>query len=122
MCFPCWDEYGRPGDWNPRIKRGLDLTRTLYETEPTGGPLHAELDDWNIGGRIEADYRPYESGDIHLDPDARAAVEELVPLLDEMTVRERASMLGRYWGYVPTAHDRDRGYYVDEPPAEAGAG
>lgn len=120
-----WDERGRPDDWNPKVKRALELVRDIYEYAPTGGPLHVILDDWNIEdgdvalaakdlrdgyfrlgpGGVEVAYDPYDS--TFMDEDeirqVRDAVAELVPLLAEMTVNERASALARHWGYLPTA-------------------
>lgn len=120
-----WIELGRPADWNPKVKRALELIRDIYEYAAAGGPLHVILDDWNIEdgdvgwavkdlrdgyfrigpGGVEVTYDPYDA--MRLDEDearqVRDAVAELVPLLAEMTVNERASALARHWGYLPTA-------------------
>lgn len=103
-----WDERGRPDDWNPKVKRALELIRAVYEIEPVGGPLHVILDDWNIedGDVTQAERTEYVPASF-VEPDeaeeVRTAVAELVPLLAEMTVNERASALARHWGYLPTA-------------------
>ena len=118
-----WDERGRPDSWNPRVKRALELVRDIYECASTGGPLHVILDDWNIEdgdvrlaaqdlrdgyfrwgpGGVSVAYDPYEWLDEDETRQVRDAVVELVPLLAEMTVDERASALARHWGYLPTA-------------------
>lgn len=110
MCQDCYDELGRPNDWNPNVARALELIRTIYQHEPTGGPLHVILDDWNIeDGDIRREaaeptpYIPYEFLEEDEAEEVRTAVAELVPLLGSMTVRERASALARYDGYLPTA-------------------
>jgi len=101
---PLWVELGRPDDWNPKVKRALELIRAIYEYEPVGGPMHVELDDWNIEGVITP--YPYTPS-MYVEEDeaeqVRAAVAELIPLLNTMTLNERASALARHWGYVPTA-------------------
>ncbi|MFJ3923029.1 hypothetical protein [Streptomyces sp. NPDC090022] len=83
------------------MKRALELVETIYETEPVGGPLHVVIDDWNIDGTITVD--TYDIGeDIdQCSPEADMAIRELVPLLNRMTVAERASALARNDGYLP---------------------
>lgn len=118
-----WDEYGRPDDWNPKVKRALELIRAIYEYAAAGGPLHVILDDWNIEdgdvnlaaqdlrdgyfrwgpGGVRIPYDPYDFLEEDETRQVRDAVAELVPLLAEMTVNERASALARHWGYLPTA-------------------
>lgn len=101
---PLWVELGRPDDWNPQVKRALELIRAIYEYEPVGGPMHVELDDWNIDGEITP--YPYEPSMFVEEDEAnevRAAVAELIPLLNTMSLNERASALARHWGYLPTA-------------------
>lgn len=97
-----WEELGRPDDWNPKVERALELIGAIYEYEPVGGPMHVELDDWNIEGVITP--YPYTPASFVEEDEAeqvRAAVAELIPLLNAMTVHERASALARHWGYLP---------------------
>lgn len=99
-----WDELGRPADWNPKVKRALELIQDIYEYEPVGGPMHAELDDWNIEGVITPyPYTPWSCIEEGGADQVRTAVAELIPLLNTMTLNERASALARHWGYLPTA-------------------
>lgn len=101
-----WEEHGSPTDWNPKVKRALELIRAIYAIEPVGGPMHAELDDWNIEGVITPyPYEPYMFVEEAEADEVRAAVAELIPLLNTMTMNERVSALARYWGYLPTATD-----------------
>lgn len=101
-----WEEYGSPTDWNPKVKRALELIRAIYQYEPVGGPMHAELDDWNIQGEITPyPYTPYPYLTEDEVEEVRAAVTELVPLLNTMTINERVSALARHWNYLPTATD-----------------
>lgn len=97
MCESCWEAYEYPTIWNPKVERAVALIGTIYETEPTGGILHVVLDDWNIDGEIKA-FEPDE--DDMPEPEAIAATEELTPLLNEMTVAERASALAYAHGFT----------------------
>lgn len=101
MCEGCWEEVGRPGLWNSKVKRAMELIETVHETEPTGGPLHVVIDDWNIDEVITVE--EYDVGECvdKCSPEADTAIRELVPLLNEMTVVERASALARAEGYLP---------------------
>jgi hypothetical protein len=117
--YSVWVDLGRPDDWNPKVKRALELIRAIYVYAPTGGPLHVILDDWNIDDGFIAhaieDERdgyqnpmhwgcnPYEDYEDYEEQELRASVRELLPLLGEMTVNERASALARHWGDLPTA-------------------
>lgn len=89
MCRDCWDDAGRPADITPDTARLVELIGRLYEIHPTGGPLHVELDDWNIdGARIRPDFSGWSAADLdalwyagfpiaELDPNAPAVVEQL---------------------------------------------
>jgi hypothetical protein len=100
MCQGCWDEVGRPTLWNSKVKRAVELIAAVYAAEPTGGPLHAVIDDWNIDDSdiLVEEYVAGE-GVGKCSPGADAAIRELMPLLGEMTVAERASALARGEGY-----------------------
>ena len=52
MCVDCWNEAGQPANWTPEIAEALELVRQLYAIHPVGGPLHVQLDDWNIDGNL----------------------------------------------------------------------
>lgn len=95
MCQDCWREFGSPADQSAEIIEAAELIRKLYEAEPTGGPLHAALDDWNIEGPIRTD-----GGYSAQDPPASVveAVESLADLLNRMPVRARASALAHARG------------------------
>lgn len=48
MCANCWIAAGQPVAWDETVAELTQLIRDLYEVAPTGGPLHVELDDWNL--------------------------------------------------------------------------
>jgi hypothetical protein len=69
----------------------VQLHDRLYELEPTGGPLHCELDDWNIDSdeirpMYEIPDRPGIPGRRdRFTPEVHAICDELT----EMTVQRR---------------------------------
>ncbi len=50
MCRTCIEETGFEIVWKSQFKRGISLVSELYEITVTGGPLHVELDDYNLDG------------------------------------------------------------------------
>ena len=56
MCGACWIALGQPVMWVEEIAQAAELIRALYVLEETGGPLHVELDDWNLTGKIVPTY------------------------------------------------------------------
>lgn len=109
MCNKCWENAGSPLNWTPDIARALALTKELYAIHSVGGPLHVELDDWNINGTITPWYDGYS--DEELDEGHRTMrqiCDELAALLNTMPVADRYAMLAY--------HDR----IVEEPKCPAG--
>lgn len=76
MCDACWDEAGAPTVQPAGLGMFLTLHDALYEDHPTGGPLHVELDDWNIDGdrTFAPYYRPTDGPELHDICDALAAL------------------------------------------------
>jgi hypothetical protein len=92
-------------------KQFRDLVNQLYAVHPTGGPLHAELDDGNLNGTITPWYDAWTDAELdrlyddgwpidELDPAAPVATEglgrstrqlcdEIATILNTMTVGER---------------------------------
>ncbi|MFI7630250.1 hypothetical protein [Microbispora rosea] len=95
MCETCWDERGRPADWNTDVERAVALIRRICEEERTGGPLHSVISNWNITGVIE----PWESPDF--SPETMEAARELADLFNEMEVEERAAALAYHDRLTP---------------------
>lgn len=100
MCKGCWeceDEF--PATWTPPIARAVVLWRRLYDDlgEPTGGPLHVYLDDYNLDIEvIEPHYyapRLGPDGDEPYAADVPAVCDELAALLNAMTLAERYTVM-----------------------------
>lgn len=94
MCINCWQEHGSPVHTSPAIEQAAELIRGIYETEPVGSPLHAELDDWNI----EGSWKPYRDREDLDDPGAWDLAVELCVVMNGMPVRDRAAALYRAEG------------------------
>jgi hypothetical protein len=100
MCRGCWDYEGEfPAAWSPPIARAVVLWRRLYDElgEPTGGPLHVYLDDYNLDlDVIEPHYyepRLGPNGDEPYAADVPAVCDELAALLNAMTLPERYTVM-----------------------------
>lgn len=123
MCADCWREAGSPTERTPDTARVVELIWKLCEIHPTGGPLHAELDDWNVDvDRIEPYYHGWSGEDLdalwyagvpfaELDPAAPAVVErlgvsaralcdEIAKLMNAMTVPQRMAALAYAHGLI----------------------
>lgn len=98
MCGSCWTKYGEPTVWNEDIAEAVELLKRLYELEPTGGPLHVEVDDWNIDHDVILP--TYESPGFpdHYSAETHEVCDKLANLFNKMEVGWRASVL---------AHDED---------------
>lgn len=108
MCSSCWEDEGSPSQWNDSIARAVELIKDLYTEEPTGGPLHCTLDDWNVdtGGKpITPTYAMADnpgfpgsgfpdrySGHVH------TVCDELAALLTSMSVSDRYAALAHAEG------------------------
>jgi hypothetical protein len=114
MCRSCWEEAGAPDHRTPDIDRAVHLINQIYRTEPTGCPLHVELDDWNV--HDPAAFAPYGDPEDLEDPAAWDLAVELCVLLNRMPETDRYAALGHADRYTPNRHpatfDPDR----DLPP------
>lgn len=110
MCRGCWeceDEF--PAEWTPQIARAVVLWRRLYDDlgEPTGGPLHVELDDYNLDyDEIVPSYSfPAYNGEPAKEdgypPEVHEVCDELAALLTVMTLAERYTVMA----YADAYHD-----------------
>lgn len=109
MCGGCWEEHGSPAEWTPQTARFIDLHNALYDLEPTGGPLHSVLDDWNLDGIIEPHWPAL--GIVHtledLDHDApvlqhiRHLCTELAAILNGWTEPQRYAAKAYADDYLP---------------------
>lgn len=122
MCRGCWEHEGEfPAEWAPPIARAVVLWRRLYDElgEPTGGPLHVYLDDYNLDiDVIEPQYSGRRSDPYH--PEVPGVCDELAALLTGMTLAQRYTVMAYADGFhdvpEPFAVEAD---HVQEKPLRA---
>jgi hypothetical protein len=99
MCMSCWETAGRPDEMTERTTEFLKLVDVLYVDHSTGGPLHAELDDWNVDGTFTTEYL-----DMHATEENFAAltylVERICDLANRMTPNQRRAALAIRDGFL----------------------
>jgi hypothetical protein len=108
MCRGCWEGEDSPTDWTPQIARAVVLWRRLYDDlrQPTGGPLHVELDDCNLDyDEIVPSYSlPAMGGRPATDdgyaPEVHEVCDELAALLTRMSTPERYATLAYADGFT----------------------
>jgi hypothetical protein len=127
MCVECWENAGSPTTWNEQVKRAVELIGELYAIHPTGGPLHAVIDDYNLNGVIEPYYNGWSDADLDapyfegrpiagLPPEAPAVTEglgrstrqicdELAALLNAMPEAGRYAAVARHDGLINDGSD-----------------
>lgn len=109
MCRGCWECDDFPADWTPKIARAVVLCRRLYDDlrQSTGGPLHVELDDYNLDyDEIVPSYdMPAYNGRPATDdgyaPEVHEVCDELAALLTAMTLTGRYTVMA----YADGFHD-----------------
>ena len=97
MCFTCYEKAGEPKELPPEVDRFIALADELYDEHPTGGPLHAVLDDWNIDGEI----KPYDS--IEVGGRTRELCDEIAALMNGWTVDQRYAAMAKWNGVIAGA-------------------
>ncbi len=100
MCHDCWVEAGSPADWNDAVAEAVDLVDELYAQDDAagGGPLHCELDDWNVD--ITGPFEPYGSPG-NWSPETWQLSLRIAELLSGMTVDERYATLAYHEKFLP---------------------
>lgn len=114
MCKSCWVNADSPAEWAPTTSRVIELLRELYLIHPTGGPMHAALDDWNVeyDGHLEPlyaipAYGPRPAYPDNWDARTHQLCDEISALLLAMTVEQRFAALAYWEGFLdmPTGAD-----------------
>lgn len=128
MCVECWEKAGSPTTWNGDVARAVQLLGELYAINGVGGPLHAEVDDYNLDNVITPYYDGWNDAELdalHYDgwpiadlpAEAPAVVEglgrslrqicdELAALLSSMAVADRHAAVALHGGYWQASPDR----------------
>lgn len=94
MCQACWAGYGHPTELPEHGQEAINLIRELYQDHPTGGPLHVQLDDWNIGGPWEA----WNGNDIYT-AETMDLCRRIGELMSSWTEVQQAAVLAAFYGY-----------------------
>lgn len=118
MCVECWKEHGSPTIVNEKTVLAAYLIGKLYgDTEAiTGGNLHCELDDFNVGhfsneftqSRYDRSVGPVQ---LYLE-------RQIYIVMRDMTDDERASALALHDGYFGIEWSSQLGKWVPEDASE----
>lgn len=96
MCHGCWQEYGSPAIVNEKTLAAARAIEEVYEWSSVGGNLHVVLDDWNI----ENEHVQFCCDEVQKVSGQLEAEKECLTLLAKMNLKERASALAIYEGFV----------------------
>lgn len=108
MCEGCWREYGSPKLDTPKIRYARELIDRLYDHPEgaVGGYCHIVTDDWNLSKdnirsclKFVADDRVGACKYPHEDRALLDLEEEILRLLLDMPLKERASALAMVRGF-----------------------
>lgn len=128
MCVNCWERAGSPTTWNEHVARAVELLGELYAINAVGGPLHVEVDDYNLDGQITPFYAGWTDADLDalyvdgwaladMPPGAvvvaegegrslRQICDELAAVLNAMPVEDRYAAVAHRGGYWQPSPDR----------------
>lgn len=87
MCISCADEYDLVEVPADQVDELINLIDELYDHAPAGGPLHVELDDWNL----DTDWAPMPSE--HDNEELDAVVKQICTKMLALDVGQRAYVL-----------------------------
>lgn len=94
MCRDCWQEFGASTTLPDNADEIISLIRALYQ-EPgceAGGPLHVEIDDFNV----DLDWRPYAADHA---PHTLQLAQRIADLMIALPVEQRAAVLAKWEGW-----------------------
>lgn len=108
MCASCWMSLDHPTIYNARVGIAAGLINDLYRVAPTGGPLHAVVDDWNVEDGDLVVHQAYnDAGLPYWSVETLGLAEQVALLMRTMTTAERVSTLAHQEGFLyhgrPTA-------------------
>lgn len=107
MCIGCWDMQGSPTVLPETAEEILALIRELHARPfcDDGGPLHEELYEWQITHRH---WTPRPDPDLDLDVYDKQTMniaKEICRMMLDITIKERAAVLGLYYGFFEEHDD-----------------
>lgn len=111
MCDECWDERGRPAEWNPNIDRARGLIEAICMECSTCAPLHMVVENWNLDD-ASVRWTLGELPGMHdwFRPEVLDTAKEVLTLFAQMTVAERASTLAYVDGHAELPGDAWTGW------------
>lgn len=80
-----------PPDTEAVINRAAELINLIYQHEPTGTPLHTEIDGWNIGGVWELRHGPHDLNDF----DSWDRAVELAAIMNGLGLKDRETAMNQ---------------------------
>lgn len=111
MCKSCWVDAGCPVAYDEDVAEAVSLIKRLYELEPTGGPLHVELDDMNLHydtitpsyslePRQAADGSPIPGYPDRYSVEVHELCDRIAEILTPMTEGWRISVVAHWEGWA----------------------
>ena len=111
MCQSCWADHGQPTELPDQGPKAVELIKELYNTPggETGGPLHTQLDDWNLGDNwtLYVGHTPPLPGVLRI-------ADQIAFLMRQWTVEQQAAVLATAQGYTDGGPVEQEG--VGTPP------
>lgn len=101
MCEACWvDGYGRPTDLPENEQEITDLIRELYAHPQgsTGGPLHVQIDDFNVHMEPWKPFNDFHPKDRYPE-DLVQIAQRICDLMNPLPVSQRAAVVARWEGW-----------------------
>lgn len=97
MCKQCWIDAGQPNIANERVFQCVDLIRDVYTFSSSGGNLHCQLDDYNLGD----EFFDTDAHVIYLDvsPEQFEAEKKCYSAMKNMSEQERYAAVALYDSY-----------------------
>lgn len=99
MCRNCWTVAGSPYDLPENAAEIVDAINDLYDLPDcgAGGPLHVQLDDWNV----ELDWKPWPGPEREpWPPEAMEQAQLVADLMVPLPVSQRYAVLAKWHGWL----------------------
>ncbi len=90
MCYACWEEDGKPCIVNNNTLTAAIFIHRVYDRGPSGGHLHAQLEDWNLDSNNFG----------NLSPEANRDEVECFNYMKKLSFNERVSALAIFEEFI----------------------
>jgi len=98
MCYQCWQKNGAPQIVNQKVKRAVELITDLYDESLTGGLLHVQVDDYNLGDHFFTEDAMQPAADL-FEREPTPTEQALFDLMRGMSEPERYSAVALNDGF-----------------------